>query len=148
MSASPDARQVSESVVVAAEPAEIFALLADPGRHAELDGSGTVRGSVRGPKRLSQGATFGMRMRIGLPYLIRNTVVEFEENRRIAWRHFNRHVWRYELEPVPGGTRVTETFDWSTALAPAVLELAGAPRANARGISATLQRLQTRFADA
>lgn len=148
MSPTPETRQVSESVVVAADPEQIFALLADPGRHAELDGSGTVRGSVRGPKRLYQGATFGMRMRIGLPYLIRNTVVEFEENRRIAWRHFNRHVWRYELEPVPGGTRVTETFDWSTALAPKVLELAGAPRANARGISATLEQLRTRFADA
>src|ERR1700712_238881 len=126
--ASP--RTVSDSVVVAATPEQVFDLLADPRRHPELDGSGTVKGAVRGPSRLSLGATFGMRMRIGLPYLIRNTVVEFEENRRIAWRHFGRHIWRYELEPVDGGTRVTETFDWSPALAPQVLELAKAPQAN------------------
>jgi hypothetical protein len=86
-----------------------------------------------------------MRMRIGLPYLIRNTVVEFEENRRIAWRHFGRHIWRYELEPVEGGTLVTETFDWGPALAPQVLEVAKAPQANLRGITATLEQLRSRF---
>jgi hypothetical protein len=140
-------RSVSDSVVVAAEPAQVFDLLADPRRHPEIDGSGTVKGAVRGPTRLSDGAQFGMRMRIGLPYLVRNTVVEFEENRRIAWRHVGHHVWRYELEPVSGGTRVTETFDWAPALAPKVLELLKVPQANLRGITATLERLRTRFAD-
>lgn len=140
-------RSVSESVVVAAPPEEVFDLLADPRRHPEIDGSGTVRGAVRGPARLGLGSTFGMRMQIGLPYLVRNTVVEFEENRRIAWRHFGRHVWRYELEPVAGGTRVTETFDWSTAWSPKVVEVGGFPTSNAQGITATLERLRSRFAD-
>ena len=31
-------------------------------------------------------ATFGMRMQLGGPYEMTNTVVEFEENRRIAWQ--------------------------------------------------------------
>ena len=141
--ASP--RTVSDSVVVAATPEQVFDLLADPRRHPELDGSGTVKGAVRGPSRLSLGATFGMRMRIGMPYLIRNTVVEFEENRRIAWRHFGRHIWRYELEPVSGGTRVTETFDWNGALSPRALELTKVPQANLRGITATLEQLRSRF---
>ena len=44
---------------------------------------------------------------------------EFEENRRIAWAHVGGHRWRYELEEVDGGTRVTESFDWSTSRAPA-----------------------------
>lgn len=146
--ANPDAsRSISGSVVVAAEPNEVFDLLADPRRHPEIDGSGTVRGAVRGPQRLQLGSSFGMRMRIGLPYLIRNTVVEFEQNRRIAWRHFGKHVWRYELEPVAGGTRVTETFDWSTAAAPKLIELAGFPKSNSSGITATLERLRARFAD-
>jgi uncharacterized protein YndB with AHSA1/START domain len=140
-------RSVSESVVVAAAPEEIFALLADPHRHPEIDGSGTVRAAVRGPQRLRLGSTFGMRMQIGLPYLIRNTVVEFEENRRIAWRHFGRHVWRYQLEPVEGGTRVTETFDWSTAAIPKMVEIAGFPKTNSHGITATLERLRARFAN-
>ena len=139
-------RTVSDSVVVAAGPDQVFDLLADPRRHPEFDGSGTVKGAVRGPDRLRLGARFGMRMRIGVPYLIRNTVVEFEENRRIAWRHAGHHVWRYELEPVPGGTRVTETFDWGAARSPKALELLNAPQHNLRGITATLERLRTRFA--
>ena len=32
-------------------------------------------------------------------------VVEFEEDRRIAWRHYGHHIWRYTLEPTDGGTR-------------------------------------------
>ena len=98
------ARSVGASVVVAADPVAVFDLLADPRRHAEFDGSGTVRGAVSGPRRLGPGARFGMTMRLGLPYRISNTVVEFDENRRIGWRHFGRHVWRYELEPVASGT--------------------------------------------
>ena len=139
-------RSVSRSVVVAAPPEEVFALLADPQRHAELDGSGTVKGAQKAPDRLSPGATFGMRMRLGLPYVIKNTVVEFEEGRQIAWRHAGHHVWRYELEPADGGTRVTETFDWAPARSPKALELLGIPARNARSIEATLDRMVTRFA--
>lgn len=131
--------------MVAAEPAQVFELLADFRRHPEFDGSGTVKAALSGPDRLHLGAKFGMRMRIGLPYPIRNEVVEFDEPRRIAWRHFDRHVWRYELEPVPGGTRITETFDYATARSPRALERMGFPAKNARGIEATLRRLEERF---
>jgi hypothetical protein len=75
-----------------------------------------VRGADPEPLRL--GTKFGMNMKIGVPYLITNTVVEYEQDRLIAWRHWGRHRWRYELEPVEGGTEVTESFDWSTALCP------------------------------
>jgi uncharacterized protein YndB with AHSA1/START domain len=134
-------RTVSATTVVAAPPAAVFDLLADPRRHHEFDGSGTVRTAIAGPARLGAGARFGMTMHWGLPYRIRNTVVEFEEGRRIAWRHFGRHVWRYDLEPVPGGTRVTETFDWGPSLSPWALEKWGAPRRNLASIRATLRRL-------
>ena len=140
------ARSVSDSTIVSATPEQVFDLLADPRRHPEIDGSGTVRSAMRGPSRLSLGAQFGMRMRLGVPYPIRNTVVEFEENRRIAWRHFGRHVWRYELEPVADGTRITETFDWSTALVPQAIELLQFPKSNLQGIRGTLERLRARFA--
>jgi uncharacterized protein YndB with AHSA1/START domain len=138
-------RSVSRSVVVPVPPEEVFELLADPRKHAELDGSGTVKSALKAPPRLSQGATFGMRMRFGVPYIISNELVEFEEGRRIAWRHIGHHVWRYELEPVDGGTRVTETFDWANARSPKVLELLGYPARNARAIEQTLDRLADRF---
>ena len=47
-------------------PAEkIFDLLADPARHAEIDGSGTVRTPVDGSRRLKKGDKFGMSMHMG-----------------------------------------------------------------------------------
>jgi uncharacterized protein YndB with AHSA1/START domain len=140
-------RAVSASAVLAAPPQAVFDLLADPRAHASFDGSGTVRTVVAGPDRLGPDARFGMAMRWGLPYRVRNVVVEFEEGRRIAWRHFGRHVWRYELEPVDGGTRVTETFDYAPSLSPWFLERWGAPARNLGSIRATLRRLAGIFGE-
>jgi uncharacterized protein YndB with AHSA1/START domain len=139
-------RAVSSTVHVPASPEEVFDLLTDARRHPEIDGSGMVRGDIDAPARLTYGARFRMRMHLVVPYRITNTVVEYAENRRIAWRHMGRHIWRYELEPDGEGTLVTETFDWSRALSPRLLELAGYPAKNLRAIEATLARLQARFA--
>jgi hypothetical protein len=137
--------QVSRTRFVPAPAQDIFDLLADPRQHALIDGSGTVQGAVSGPERLSQGATFGMSMKLGVPYRIKNTVEEFDEGRRIAWRHAGQHRWRYELEPVDGGTQVTETFDVSTVPAPMrpITKLLG--RKNGDAIDATLDRLVAHF---
>lgn len=43
--------RVSRSVEVAAPAAELFAIVADPRRHRELDGSGTVRGNIKVPAK-------------------------------------------------------------------------------------------------
>jgi hypothetical protein len=74
---------------------------------------------------------------------MRNTVVEFVENERIAWRNFGRHIWRYELKPVDDATRtlVTQTFDYAPNRAPWLLEIAGFPKRNAAAMTATLQNL-------
>jgi Polyketide cyclase / dehydrase and lipid transport len=135
---------VSVTRTVAAPAQDIFDLLATPVRHAEIDGSGSVRGvQPRTPQRLSAGTRFGMQMRIGLPYKILNEVVEFDEPSRIAWRHFGGHVWRYLLAPVDDQhTRVTEQFDATGSRAPFVLSLIGARRRNEKAINATLARLQ------
>ena len=50
---------------------------------------------------------------------MRSKVVEFEDNRRIAWSHLGGHRWRWEVKPTDDGkTIVTETFDQSTARFP------------------------------
>jgi hypothetical protein len=139
-------RVVSAERVIPATPQQIFDLLADPSKHPIIDGSGTVKSAQENnPQRLSLGARFGMGMRIGLPYRITNKVVEFEENKRIAWRHFGRHIWRYELEGVDGGTRVRESFDYRKAISPQFLELSGYPRKHVANIEKTLQRLEEHF---
>lgn len=137
---------VSRSTVVPAAPEAIFDVLADARRHREFDGSGTVRDAfVDAPERLALGSKFGMKMRIVVPYSMTNTVVEFEEGRRIGWRHVGGHVWRYILEPVEGGTRVTEEFDWSTNRAPLMLKVMNAQKNNASAIDKTLTRLAEMF---
>ena len=140
-----DGRTVTASAVVAAPPAEVFALIANPHRHHEFDGSGTVQAAVSGPERLRMGDRFGMKMKIKLPYRITNRVVEFEQDRLIGWCHPARAIWRYELEPVDGGTRITETFDFRNSPVAKGIELAGMHRGNARSIRDTLRRLQQIF---
>ncbi|MCW2866620.1 MAG: Polyketide cyclase / dehydrase and lipid transport [Marmoricola sp.] len=146
MSEPTGPRVVSDSIEVDAPPAVVFSILADPRQHPRIDGSGSVRGHLRGPDRLgAKGDTFGMDMRMfGVPYKIRNTVVELEPDRRIAWRHFGGHRWRYELEPHGDGTRVTESFDYSRygVLPRLVVELAGFPARNRAGIAGTLVKLK------
>ncbi|MGI5499103.1 SRPBCC family protein [Lentzea sp. CA-135723] len=142
-------RSVSVSSVVPAPAAAIFDLLADPAQHPLIDGSGTVLAPREGaPGRLALGSTFGMDMKMGVGYRIENTVVEFEEDRLIAWRHFNGHRWRWQLTPVPGGTEVTETFDWSTARMPLLLDLSPFPRRNKASMRRSLERLAALFGTA
>jgi len=108
--------------VIPAPPEKIFDLLADPRRHHDIDGSGTVQDAKDSPERLGPGSTFGMSMKAGISYSMESTVIEFEENRCIAWQTrgsgklgsmFGGRIWRYELEPVEGGTRVRESWDIS-----------------------------------
>ena len=148
-----DLFSVSVERVVRASPREVFDLLADPRRHPEIDGGGSVRQAVDGPDRLHRGARFGMRMHLGGPYSMTSTVTEFEEGRRIAWQPrptqtllatvIGGRVWRYELTPVEGGTLVRETWDIRAERFPPPLL---AYRAKARkDMEETLVRLEERF---
>jgi uncharacterized protein YndB with AHSA1/START domain len=137
---------VSARTTIAAPPPVVFAIVADPHQHPRIDGSGSVRAVVEGPDRLAKGDTFHVSMKLfGLPYKITNHVVELEPDRRIAWRHFGGHRWRYELTPTAdGGTEVVETFDYSRYRGPAkaFIELLGFPARNRAGIEETLRRLK------
>ena len=84
------------------------------------------------PVSLTLGSTFSMHMKMGLGYVTRNRVVEFNENRFIAWHHFALFVWRYDLEAVDGGTMVTESFDYDRPWA-FVDHRAGLSRTQPRG---------------
>jgi uncharacterized protein YndB with AHSA1/START domain len=153
-----DAYVVSADRVIAAPPEAIFDLLADASRHIDLDGSGQLRGVTSGaPDRLSLGATFGMSMHMGLGYSMVNTVIEFEESRRISWQSrlagrwaqmLGGRIWRYELEPVAGGTLVRESWDISRDHQRLFLrhhKVVDATRAN---ISRTLDRIDALVAPA
>lgn len=141
MTIDMDAKRTYASRVIAAPPEKVFAVLQDPTLHPVIDGSGSVKGARSSTAKLEMGTKFGMNMRIGLPYVISNEVVEFEQDRRIAWQHFGKHRWRWELEPVDGGTKVTETFDWSKSRSPWFIEQMKYPSRHEPNIERTLERL-------
>jgi len=117
---------------IEAPAGRIFALLADPATHHELDGSGMLRPGVDAPVVSGVGDVFVMPMHndeMG-EYEMANHVVEFEQDRRIAWEptlasasrpedveevgNSARQIWGYELAPAgSGATEVTEFFDCS-----------------------------------
>jgi len=145
------ATSVSVDRVIEAPAAAIFDVVADASRHREIDGSGSVvgpKGAV--PERLSLGATFGMHMKLGVPYSMTNTVIEFEPDRRIAWqtvlagplgRFIGGRIWRYELEEADGGTKVTETWDISQDKQAFLLKHGKVGQQTAGSMSKSLDRL-------
>ncbi|HEX3332972.1 MAG TPA: SRPBCC family protein [Acidimicrobiales bacterium] len=112
---------VSVERVINAPASSIFAIVSDPSRHAEIDGSGSVvRLKTNAPPHLALGSTFGMSMKLGVPYSMSNEVIALEPDKQIAWqttlsgplgRFIGGRIWRYELEPADGGTLVRETWD-------------------------------------
>jgi hypothetical protein len=143
--------RVSRSVEVGAPASELFAIVADPRRHHELDGSGTVVDNIRAPAELTAGSKFSTKMRMfGVPYRITSTVTALTPDSVIEWRHPLGHHWRWEFEQVdPQRTRVTETFDYrNTGTLKDTLKYydrMGFVKANAKGIEATLLKLRDRY---
>jgi hypothetical protein len=133
-------------ITVNAPAQVIFELLANPAAHQRFDGSGTVKKAISGPERLYLGARFGMAMKIKVPYRIKNTVVAFEENKKIAWCHLMKWTWCYELQAItPNQTVVTESFDASKipAFAKWWLKRTGAMDHNPRWMAKSLVKLKS-----
>jgi uncharacterized protein YndB with AHSA1/START domain len=125
---------VSVSRDIGAPAHELFSYLARPAEHTRIDGSGMLRGTEDRQVLSRIGDVFEMKMfndEMG-EYVMRNHVVEFEPDRRIAWEPVLKaidksdfqsdvgerahHRWGWELAPHPGGgTRVTEFYDLSLA---------------------------------
>jgi uncharacterized protein YndB with AHSA1/START domain len=143
ISTALDRDTVRATGYVPAPPRQVFEYLRRPANHRKISGDQSVRGTFAGPPVLGPGDRFGMRMHVVVPYRVTSTVVEFEPHQRIAWCHFGGHRWRWELEPAGDGTKVTETFDQSTARGPlpALLRWSGYPRKHRRNVATSVARL-------
>jgi uncharacterized protein YndB with AHSA1/START domain len=133
-------------IVINAPAHKIFDLLANPASHRLFDGSETIQSAVSGPERLFLGAKFSMAMKIKVPYRIKNTVVAFEENRKISWCHLMKWTWTYELAELGNGsTQVTESFDANAipGYAARWLKITGAIAHNPKWMAKSLVRLKT-----
>ena len=110
---------------IPADPAAVFAVLADPQGHVAIDSSGMLM-SATGEPATAAGDTFVIHMDrealndypMGL-YDVTVEITKFEKDREIAWTIVGQikpqigHVYGYTLEPIEGGTLVTSYYDWS-----------------------------------
>jgi hypothetical protein len=125
MSAPTQERYVATRTI-AASPAEVFAVLADPTRHRDTEPGDWVRDAIDTHPITGVGQMFAVNMFLeaaGGHYVMHNVVSEFESDRTIAWLpgqldDAGRHGpggwwWRYDLQPNGSGTDVTLTYDWS-----------------------------------
>jgi hypothetical protein len=147
--------RVAASVTLEAPAEEVFASLADPTAHADIDGTGWVRGSLQGDRITAAGQVFRMAMyhpnHPDKDYEIANLVEVFDEPRTIAWKpgtesetgelSFGGWTWRYDLEPAgPSRTKVTLTYDWSQ-VGPEVREHLSFPAFEPGHLDRSLQHL-------
>jgi uncharacterized protein YndB with AHSA1/START domain len=119
---------VSATTIIDAPAEAIFAVLADPARHAAIDGTGWVGEPLDGQPLTAAGQVFRMAMyHANHPdgnYQMANRVQVFDPPRAISWEpgqdtgdgnlRFGGWVWRYDLAPAgTSGTKVTLYYDWS-----------------------------------
>lgn len=142
--------QVSRRAVIDAPVEELFDLIADPHRHHEFDGSGTVGNIVTGPNRMAEGEPFSMKMRMfGMNYRTTSTPTRVRENEVVEWQVGSLQKWRWEFTSLgPNRTEVTETWDVRGVWLAPLYRLAGFFGRNAKGIEKSLKRLQQRYAEA
>ena len=120
---------VSATTTISTSAETVFAVLADPSRHAVIDGTGRVRGSLDGQRLTGAGQIFRVAMyhenHPDGSYEMANQILAFEPPRVISWKpgyvsqatgklEFGGWVWRYDLTQLgPGETKVTLSYDWS-----------------------------------
>ena len=141
-------QQIEVSRVVEAPIERVFALLADPDRHPDLDGSGTLRASRTHTVITEVGDVFIMDLRaedIG-DYQSKCVVTTYVGDRAIGWSPgpvdgdpFG-HTFTFTLEPDGDEyTLVTQTYDWSAVTDEQLL--ATMPRVSRADLARSLDRL-------
>jgi len=111
--------------MIPADPATIFAVLADPKGHVAIDSSGMLMDASGDPVSAVDD-TFVVHMDrealndypLGL-YDVTVLITTFVPDEEIAWTIHGQieppigHVYGYRLEPADDGTLVTSYYDWS-----------------------------------
>ena len=145
----------SASVVINRDPAAVFALIADVTRTGEWSPECIAGRWVSGASDSAAGPAVGAKFEgdnalvIGGMTLKRWTttseVTEFVPGERFAFLAEEYTTWRYVLEPVGDGTRVTESFDFTTASALQRFlyeSIARRPASLVKGMQKTLDRMK------
>lgn len=144
-------KQISVSRTIDASAADLFDVLSNPERHAELDGSGFIVSDHKTDRITAVGQVFTMNMtgdHMGGDYQTDNHVVGYDANKLLAWRTAPAGTeppgwqWVWELTPQgPDSTDVTLTYDWSAVTDKELLKKVHFPLVEQSGLEASLGRL-------
>jgi hypothetical protein len=149
MTNGQQSERIEVSRAIAAAPATIFAILRDPKGHVAVDASGMLMAASGSPASAVDD-TFVIHMdRDSLrdvdmgEYDVTVSFVTYDQDREIAWtvgrsaeERFG-HIYGYRLEAIPGGTLVTQYYDWS-AIPDALKERVAFPVVPELALRATL----------
>lgn len=126
-----DTSRITVQRTLDASAADIFDILSNPKRHAEIDGSGFVRSDEKAERIQKVGDEFRMNMageHMGGEYQTDNTVTGYSHNALVAWQTAPADTdppgweWLWELKPQgPDSTEVTLSYDWSKVTDKALL---------------------------
>jgi uncharacterized protein YndB with AHSA1/START domain len=143
-----DAHQIQVSRIVEAPVERVFALIADPDRHPDLDGTGTLRASRTHTVITEVGDVFIMDVHahdIGRNQS-QSVVITYVRDRALGWapgpvdRDPFGHTFTFTLEPNGDDqTLVTLTYDWSAVTDEQLL--ATMPQVSKEELSRSLDRL-------
>ena len=141
---------ITVSRTIDAPAKDIFEVLSNPERHAEIDGSGQIVSDDRTDRIQKSGEKFTMNMNaehMGGDYKTDNFVTGFDENKLIAWQTAPAGEepagWEWLWQLTSEGSDATEvslTYDWSK-VDPKLAQEIGFPIIQAEQLESTLDKL-------
>lgn len=142
---------VTVSRIIDASAKDLFDVLSNPQRHAELDGSGFVRSDEKTDRITATGQVFRMNMsgdHMGGDYQTDNTVTGYAKDKLLAWQTAPAGTeppgwqWVWELTPQgPDSTSVTLTYDWAAVTDKELLKKISFPLVSESQLEQSLARL-------
>ncbi|GAB95525.1 uncharacterized protein YndB with AHSA1/START domain [Kineosphaera limosa] len=118
-----DETSITVSRTIDAPAQDIFEVLSNPQRHAQLDGAGQIVSDHKSDRITGTGQVFTMNMdaeHMGGEYQTDNHVTGYDENKLLAWQTAPAGTqppgwqWVWQLTPQgPDATDVSLTYDWS-----------------------------------
>ena len=146
-----DDKKITVSRTIDASPQEVWAVISNPARHREIDGSGQIVSDEKTDRITANGQVFTMNRDaplMGGDYQTDNHVTGYDENRLLAWQTAPAGIepkgweWLYQLTPEgPNSTQVQLTYDWSKVTDKELLKKVSFPLIQEDALEDTLSRL-------
>lgn len=132
-----DQTSITVNRTIDASTKDVFDVLTNPERHAQIDGSGFVLSDEKSDRITAAGQVFRMNMsgdHMGGDYQTDNTVTGYDPNHLVAWRTAPADTeppgweWVWELQAQGSdATDVSLTYSWGNVTDPDILKQVSFP---------------------